>query len=393
MQEAAESREYPRPIRSSRMRYAMIMAGGAGTRLWPLSRRKRPKQLLRFIHVPGDRQPHCLLDMAAARLQGLVPPERRLICTGEAYRAGVREAVPGIGDDQILGEPMGRDTLNAVGLAAAVFQKLDSEAIFSVLTADHIISPEDVFRNRMELGFRLVEGDPNRLVTFSIHPTFAATGYGYVERGAPIVDVDGCNEGGTQLAYKVARFVEKPDRHRAEAYVNSGQFGWNSGMFVFHAGTMLDCIKRFQPAAHDGLMRIQASWGTNDQQTTLLEVYPRLPKTSIDYGVMEPASTDPRLSVCMVDMQVRWLDVGSWPAYSETIEPDADDNRITGSGSAIMSSSTGNLVFNEVGGHTIAMLGCENLVVIRTPDVTLIVPRDRADELKDLYSQLPDTLT
>lgn len=374
------------------MRYAMIMAGGAGTRLWPLSRKNKPKQLLRFIHTPGERQPQSLIQIAAQRLNGMIPPDRRYVCTGEAYRKAVKEAVPGIGDEHILGEPMGRDTLNAVGLAAAVFQKLDPEAVFAVLTADHIISPEEVFRDRMELGYKLVEDDPSRLVTFSITPTHPATGYGYVERGAAITNVDGCNEGGTQLAFTVARFVEKPDKHRAEAYVNSGEFGWNSGMFVFNASTMLDCIKRFEPDAYEGLMRIQAAWGTDDQQSTLLEVYPHLPKTSIDYGVMEPAAKDRDLSICMVDMQVSWLDVGSWPTYAKTLQPGPGDNLTTGDGDVAQVDSTSNLVVNAVNGHTIALLGCHDLIVVHTPDATMIVPRDQADRLKELHAELPDQL-
>ena len=374
------------------MRYAMIMAGGAGTRLWPLSRKNRPKQLLRFIELPGDRQTHSLLELAAGRLEGLVPAERRYICTGEAYRSACREAIPGLSDERILGEPMGRDTLNAVGFAAAAFGKADEDAVFAVLTADHIISPEDVVRQRMDLGFKLVEKDPSRLVTFSITPTYPATGYGYVERGQAITDVDGCNQGGEQLAFRVARFVEKPDRHRAEAYVQSGMFGWNSGMFVFHAGTMLDCIRRYEPEAYEGLSKIREAWGTDNQHTTLLDVYPHLPKKSIDYAVMEPASVDPELSVCMVEMQVKWLDVGSWPSYAETLNPGDEGNRRTGTGSSIMVDSTDNLVVNEVGGHTIAMLGCSDLIVVHTEDATMIVPRAEADRLKELHERLPDEL-
>lgn len=374
------------------MRYAMIMAGGAGTRLWPLSRKQRPKQLLRFIRLPDDRQAHSLLELAAARLEGLVVNERRFICTGEAYRGAVKETIAGITDERILGEPMGRDTLNAVGFAAAVFHKLDPNAIFAVLTADHIISPNDLFKARMDLGFKLVEKDPHRLVTFSIKPTHAATGYGYVERGAPVTDVDGCNEGGTQLAFNVARFVEKPDKHRAEAYVQSGMFGWNSGMFVFHAGTMLECIEKFQPEAYTGLQRIQKAWGTDDQQTTLLEVYPKLPKISIDYAIMEPAATDPELSICMVEMQVKWLDVGSWPTYADTIERGERGNKLTGAGSTVVTDSHDNLVYNDVGGHTIALLGCSDLIVVHTSDATMIVPRDQADRLKELHGALPERL-
>jgi len=155
---------------------------------------------------------------------------------------------------------------------------------------------------------------------------------------------------------------------------------------------MLECIRRFQPEAHAGLMRMQEAWGTNDQQSTLLEVYPALPKTSIDYGVMEPASEADDLRICMVEMQVRWLDVGSWPSYAETVEAGEDGNVLTGSGASILEDSSGNLVVNEVGGHTIAMLGCHDLIVVHTPDATLIVPREEAERLKELHGKLPADL-
>ena len=174
----AASVRYP----SSYMRYAMIMAGGAGTRLWPMSRKERPKQLLDFIELAGDGRRRSLLEIAANRLDGLIDEERRYICTAESYRAMIRKQMPGFADAQILGEPAARDTVNAVGFAAAVLEKEDKDAVFAVLTADHIIEPDEVFRERMDLGFRLVENDPSRFVTFSIKPTYAATGFGYVER-------------------------------------------------------------------------------------------------------------------------------------------------------------------------------------------------------------------
>ena len=234
------------------MRYAMIMAGGAGTRLWPMSRADRPKQLLKFIEQPGDAQPRSLLEIAALRLEGLIAPEQRFICTAEAYRGAIRASLPEFTDDRILGEPMGRDTVNAVGLAAAVFQKLDPDAVFAVLTADHIIQPREKFASLMDLGFRLVETDPSRLVTFSIKPTYAATGFGYVERGMPLPPIPGSDN----LAFRVARFVEKPDLPRATAYVQSGVFGWNSGMFVWKAATFLNALKQFKPESFEGLMKI-----------------------------------------------------------------------------------------------------------------------------------------
>ena len=380
------------------MRYAMIMAGGAGTRLWPLSRLSRPKQLLPFIIRPGDERPRSLLELAARRLDGLVEPSHRYICTGESYRAAMREALPDFGDEQILGEPVGRDTVNAVGFTAAVLEKLDPEAIFAVLTADHIIEPQETFRRLIDLGFRLVEDDASRLVTFSIKPTHAATGFGYVERGR---EIGGVKDAGG-LAYDVVRFVEKPDEHRAQAYLSSGHFGWNSGMFVWKASTVLACLERFKPECFAGLRKIQDAWGTADQKRVLGEVYPTLPRTSVDYAIMEPASKlgpgDRSLRVCTVLMDLTWLDVGSWPSYAQTLEPDADGNRVvdlapgSGAPTTLVVDSTGNLVVTAGGGHTIALLGCKDLVVVHTPDATLITPASKADQLKSLHTQVSDEL-
>lgn len=365
-------------------RFAMIMAGGQGTRLWPLSRQDRPKQLLDFIHRPGDPPgaARSLLELAAARVEGLVPPHRRYICTGEKYRALIRSRLPAFSDDRILGEPEGRDTVNAVGFGAAIFEKLDPDAVFAVLTADHIIEPDDRFRESMETGFRLVERDPSRLVTFAIKPTYAATGFGYVERGDALPD--------SPRAFAVKQFVEKPDAARAAEYLASGRFGWNSGMFIFHAATFLDCLRRFKPESHAGLRDIQAAWGTPDAKPVLHRVYPTLPKISVDYAVMEPASRDPSLHICAVEMDVNWLDVGSWPAYGGTLTPDDRGNCAAGTAPLLVNSSDNLIVGNPR--HTIALVGCRGLTIVHTPDATLIMPSDKAQELKDLQKVLPEHL-
>lgn len=382
------------------MRYAMIMAGGAGTRLWPMSRKDRPKQLIKFIQRKSDSRhaPRSLLELAADRLEGLIDAKRRFICTAEAYRAVIQKEVAGFGDkaagDRILGEPVGRDTVNAVGLSAAVLKKLDKDAVFCVLTADHIIEPLEVFRDRMDLGFRLVEEDEQRLVTFSIKPTYPATGFGYVERGSPIRGVKGADVKGQHLAFFVERFVEKPDRPRAEAYVQSGHFGWNSGMFVWKAAAFMDALKKFKPENHDGLMKIAEAWGTKKQKAVLEEIYPKLPKISVDYAVMEPATKEKKreFPVCTVQMDLNWLDVGSWPSFAETLSADASGNRVSGSGTPVIVKGKNNLVVSSDAAHTVALLGCEDMIVVHTPDATLVMPRSRAEELKDLHAVVSETL-
>lgn len=368
------------------MRYAMIMAGGSGTRLWPMSRDGQPKQLIRFIHR-GDGSVVSLLQVAAERMGGLVPRERAYICTGERYRDQIRDGMAGLDDAHILGEPEPRDTVNAVAFAAAVFAKEDPTAVFAVLTADQLIAPVDVFNAAMDLGYRLAEEDPTRLVTFGITPTHPATGYGYIERGGPI-GLAGAE--GEVAAFGVERFVEKPPLEKAEAYLASGKFFWNSGMFVFNARQFIELYERYLSENREGMRRIAAAWGTPEQKAVLDAVYPKLKKTSVDYGVMEPAARAHDVSIVGVEMGIEWLDVGSWPSYGETITPDAGGNRVAGVRLAAHESSN-NIVIGEGGTdseHLVALVGCDDLVVVRTGRATLIMPRGKAEALKALHGSL-----
>ena len=367
------------------MRYAMIMAGGSGTRLWPMSRDGQPKQLIKFIKT-DDGRTVSLLELAAERAGNLTQGNSVYICTGERYRKQIREAMPNFDDAHILGEPMPRDTVNAVAFAAAVFAKDDPDAVFSVLTADQLIEPADVFARAVELGYTLVEQDPTRLVTFGITPDHPATGYGYIERGQKIEDTD-------DQAFRVARFVEKPPLEKAEAYFQSGRFDWNAGMFVFHARTLLDLYKRFMPKNAELIEQLQDAWGTDKQQQVLDEVYPQLDKTSVDYGIMEPASNERDVSIVGVKMNIKWLDVGSWPAYAETLTPDEHGNRSNGTPIATHDANNNIVIAEDTDrSHTIALIGCDDLIVVQTERATLVVPKDRAQDIKKLHEGLPDGL-
>lgn len=341
-----------------------------------MSRRARPKQLLPLI------ENRSLLELAVRRMDGIIPVERRYVCTGEGHRAAVRAALPELTDDRILGEPVGRDTLNAVGFTAAVLAKQDPDAVFAVLTADHIIEPLDEFRRKVEMGFELVEQDPRRMVTFSIMPTHPATSYGYVERGDPIE--------GFQGGYEAVRFIEKPDAKTAQAYVDAGRFGWNSGMFVFSAAQLIESMQWFKPRAYEGIARIGEAWGTDRQQQVLAEVYPGLPKISVDYAVMEPASQDDRVQVCTVAMGVWWTDVGSWPTYGETLPADHTDCR--SNTRTVHLDSHGVLVVSDDPEHTVATIGCEGLIIVHTDDVTLVCAESEAERVKDLVGKVDETL-
>jgi mannose-1-phosphate guanylyltransferase len=341
-----------------------------------MSRINQPKQLIPFIDG------RCLLQVAADRLDGIVPAKRRLICTGESFRAPILAQLPTFSDAQILGEPEGRDTVNAIGLTAAVLNTMDDSAIFAVLTADHLIEPQDRFRDALQQGFDLVEQDPDRLVTFGITPTYAATGYGYVELGATIP--------GQGEARETLQFVEKPDESTASTYLEAGNFLWNSGMFVFSAKGFLSALEAYLPEAAAGLDLIAEVWGTKNQQATLAEVYPTLPRISVDFAIMEPASQDPGRPVCTVPMDIQWLDVGSWTSYGETLSPDGAGCR--SNGPAVHLNSTNVLAVTENPEHVIATVGCHDLVVIHTDKVTMICPASQVQQVKDLANSVDPSL-
>ena len=355
------------------MRYALILAGGSGTRLWPMSRKELPKQLIPFI---GGRS---LIEIAVERVNGLVPPEQCFVCAGTRHADAIRRVVPRLTPQQFLGEPCGRDTLNAVGLGAAILAKRDPEATIAVFTADHIIEPIDRFQTIVEAGYALVERHPETLVTFGITPTHAATGYGYLELGNSF-------KGGSR---RLRQFREKPNLELAEEYFEAGpeRFLWNSGMFVWRAATLLDCIHRHAPQNHAGLMQIAHTWGTSHGEEVLREVYPVLPKTSVDFAVMEPASLDPTVAVVAIPMPLRWLDVGTWPSFAQTCLKDECGNALAGSRTLLM-DTRGTLAVSSDPSHLIAAIGCDGLIIVHTPDVTLVCRSDCADAIKSMSQRI-----
>lgn len=351
------------------MRYAMIMAGGSGTRLWPMSRKEQPKQLIPFIHGK------CLLELAVDRLHGLVDPQRQYICAGAVHQQAIQKVLPRFDAAHYLAEPTGRDTLNAVAFGAAVIARHDPDAVMAVFTADHIIEPYERFRQIVQAGFDLAAHHPDTLVTFGIAPTHPATGFGYLELGEAI----------EAEARVVSEFREKPDAAVARRYHEAGpqRYLWNSGMFVWRVNTFLDCLRRYQPATHEAIKRIALAWGGPDQQRVVADIYPRLRKISVDYAIMGPASKDRQVRVAALPMALTWLDVGSWPAFAQTCDRDEHDNAVAAERHVLI-ESRGCLAASSDPGHLIAAIGCEDLLIVHTPDATLVCRADQAERIKQL---------
>ena len=355
------------------MRHAVIMAGGSGTRLWPLSRAQRPKQLLDVV-ADDDGGAHSLLAEAFTRLRTVLPADRIWVCTAARYGAQVARTLPELRADRLILEPVARDTANAVGLAAALVALADPDAELAVVSADHVIRPVERFASALETAYDALAVRPRALVTLGITPTSPATGFGYVQRGRPI---------GVPGVAEAAAFREKPDRATAEEYVASGTYLWNSGMFVWRADTVLDALAVHVPETAAALGRVVAAAPGPEREAVLAEVFPTLPRISVDYALLEPAALEPG-RVLVVDLDVDWLDVGSWPALAHTLDTDDEVNAVRGL--SVLLDSRRNIVFSDDPEHLIALSGVSDSVVVHTRDVTLVCPIAEAEQVKQLLA-------
>lgn len=354
------------------MRHAVIMAGGAGTRLWPLSRADRPKQLLDVVAEEGGGA-HSLLAEAFARLRMLLPADRIWVCTAARYAAHVRAALPELDAARLMLEPVPRDTANAIGLAAAIIADADADAELAVVSADHLIRPANRLADALRTAYDALGDRPDALVTLGIRPRYPATGFGYVQRGVPTA-VAGVAE--------AASFREKPDLPTAERYLASGEYLWNSGMFVWRARTVLDALGEHLPATAAGLARVVAPAPGPARDAVLAEVFPTLPKISIDYAVLEPAAAQPG-RVLVADLDADWLDVGSWPALAATLPRDGGN---AARGLLVTLDSDGNVVFSDEADHLVALVGVRDSVVVHTRDVTMVCALAEAERVKELLA-------
>jgi mannose-1-phosphate guanylyltransferase len=346
--------------------WAVIPAGGAGTRLWPVSRTAQPKFLLPLL---GDRS---LLQETAQRIGPLAPSSRTVVVCGPAHAAAVARQLPDLPGANLVIEPTPKGTGPAIGLAAALIARREPDAIMASFAADHDVRDEAAFVGAISVATEAAKA--GWLVTIGICPTRPETGYGYVQRTDQqlVTTPDGA-------AYRVARFVEKPSLARAKAYVASGQFLWNASMFVWQVQAFLDELARFQPVLHAGLLRIADAWETADREDVLAAVWTELPSSTIDQGVMEHAA-----HIAVVPAEMGWSDVGDWHGLSLLLGGD-DGNCVRGQ--FVQVRTTNSAVWSETE-RLVAMVGVDNVVVVDTPDALLIADRTRTQDVREIVSML-----
>jgi len=346
----------------------VIMAGGVGTRFWPLSTEEKAKQ---FLNLFGERT---LLQQSFDRVSNLVPPERILVLTNAAFASIVRDELPQIPAENIIGEPVRRDTAAAVGLGAVLCRRRFGNPVMAILTADHLIEPVSVFQKTLLSAVRRA-ADSNVLYTFGIEPTYPATGYGYLERGVQIGDEDGIEH------FQLLRFKEKPDLETARQYVESGRFYWNSGMFVWTADAILKEIETHLPDHAKIFSRLAPFDGTPEWDQALQAAFESLRAASIDFGVMEKAQ-----NVYCVASKFSWTDVGGWLALKHCLSKDETGNYCRGN--VMMLDATDNLVFCEDPKETMVLIGVKDLVIVRADAGTLITHKDRTEDVKKLVQAM-----
>jgi mannose-1-phosphate guanylyltransferase len=352
--------------------YAVIMAGGGGTRLWPLSRQARPKQMVSLFDE------RTLFQTSVARLEGLFTHDRIYVVTVEEQARELQAQCPDIPAENFLLEPRPRGTAPVVGLAAVVLRQRDPDALMAVLTSDHYIGDEEAYRRTLRAGLQAAED--GYLVTLGIAPTFPATGYGYVQQGELLGTYSGLE------VYRALRFKEKPSEAQAREMLASGDHAWNSGMFLWKVERILKEFARQMPGLHQGLQEIARAWGTPGQAAALESVWAGLEPETIDYGIMEGA----RQVAVIPASDLGWSDVGSWDSLFEVVPTDQDGNIVMG-GHYYCLDTRDSLIYLNQEHRLIVTIGVSDLVLVDTGDVLLVCAKDQAQKVRQVVEHLKKT--
>jgi mannose-1-phosphate guanylyltransferase len=345
--------------------YALVLAGGSGTRLWPHSRIHRPKQ---FLSIGGERT---MLQETVDRTLPIISPERVYVATGAAYLDLVMEQLPEVPLANILVEPAGRGTAPCIGLAALHLRRRDPDAVMAVLSADHRVERADLLCDVLGIGERMAR--QGHLVTIGIQPTAPSTGYGYIQRGAQL------HQEGDFAVFQVQAFAEKPDAERARTYTESGCYYWNAGMFVWRADRILEELAAHRPALADALAVIDAAIGTPHERAVLEAVWQDIEHVAIDVAVMERTA-----HATVIPATLGWSDVGDWASLADTLPRDGYGNAISGTHVGV--DTYNSLIYGN--GRVVATIGIEDMVIVDTHDVLLICPRSRAQDVKAMVAQV-----
>lgn len=346
--------------------YGVIMAGGSGTRFWPLSKERTPKQLL---NLTGDRT---LIQKAIHRIEPVIKHRNVFIVTGNSHVKEIKAQLGEIPSENIIVEPFGRNTAPCIGLAALHIKKRDPDGVVAVLPADHLIKDEGRFRKLISIGSQIAH-EKNLIITLGIKPSYPETGYGYIQAGKKL-------EGKIKTkVFTVNRFTEKPDIKRARRFVASGSYFWNSGVFIWKVNTILEMIRRFLPDLFDGLMEIEKVLETEKEKRVVKNVYSRIKGISIDHAIMEKAD-----NVAVIPCDTGWNDIGTWMALYDILEKDNFNNAVVGDYAAI--DTEGCIIHSPK--KLVATIGLKDLVIVAAKDSILICPKEKSQDVKKIVEIL-----